>query len=196
MSHRDGNWELYRMAPDGSSQERLTERSANETQPDWSPDSRSLVFVRGRDVWTRDLESGSETRLTRKQVERSPIWSPDGRFIAFVRPYRGRDTLVVKPVAGGSGRVLAGSEWIRDLSWRGVCTVRGSEGSDRLRGKGIRDLACGPAGDDTIWSGPGNDLVYGDEGNDRLHGGPGDDVIRGGPADSCRADPGDRTIGC
>ena len=51
----------------------------------WSPDGTKIAFERGRDLFTIDLESGQETRLTRTQGwEVDPTWSPDGHRIAYV----------------------------------------------------------------------------------------------------------------
>ena len=36
-SRRDGNWEIYLMAPTGGSQRRLTRRDAEDRFPLWSP---------------------------------------------------------------------------------------------------------------------------------------------------------------
>ena len=36
-SNRDGNWEIYLMNPDGSQQKRLTQNSARDSSPVWSP---------------------------------------------------------------------------------------------------------------------------------------------------------------
>ena len=49
VSNRDGNREVYKMNPDGSGQTRLTNNSADDYQPAWSPDGRKIVFVSTRD---------------------------------------------------------------------------------------------------------------------------------------------------
>jgi Tol biopolymer transport system component len=48
VSARDGNWELYVMNADGSSETRLTSTSANEGHPSWSADGRNITFNRDR----------------------------------------------------------------------------------------------------------------------------------------------------
>jgi TolB protein len=60
-----------------------------DSEPAWSPDGTRIVFTRnvsaeGEDLWTRDLRSGFEARLTQsKESEGGAGWSPDGTRIAF-----------------------------------------------------------------------------------------------------------------
>jgi TolB protein len=48
MSNRDGNWEIYVVASDGSGLRRLTDNPANDGLPTWSPDGKALAFVSDR----------------------------------------------------------------------------------------------------------------------------------------------------
>jgi hypothetical protein len=61
---------------------------ANGTQPDWSPDGRTLAYQAGRDIWLYDFRLRRARRLTRSpagSASRFPSWSPDGRSLAFSR---------------------------------------------------------------------------------------------------------------
>jgi Tol biopolymer transport system component/predicted Ser/Thr protein kinase len=56
-----------------------------------SPDGRQLVFSRttntgGADVWLRDLDRGTERRLTFDGAAFTPHWSPDGTRLVFSGP--------------------------------------------------------------------------------------------------------------
>ena len=57
-SNRDGNWEIYLMNPDGSQQKRLTQNSARDFSPVWSPDGEQILFVSNRDGGQRSLCDG------------------------------------------------------------------------------------------------------------------------------------------
>ena len=57
--------------------------------PAWSPDGRSLAFVRRsgrrRSIWLLDLRSKRAQQLTRGGDDLFPTWTPDGKALVFVR---------------------------------------------------------------------------------------------------------------
>jgi TolB protein len=88
-SDRNGSADLYRVKPDGSGLERLTDSPAYDDQAAFSPDGKQLVFVTTRsggraNLWTLDLQTGRAKALTTGAGgDFRPNWSPDGRWIAF-----------------------------------------------------------------------------------------------------------------
>ena len=62
---------------------------------------------------------------------------------------------------------------------RSRCTIRGTEGNDRLNGTRRRDVICGLGGNDWIRGRGGSDVIRGGPGHDRLSGNRGDDRIYG-----------------
>lgn len=93
--------EIHVMRPDGSERRQLTRNTVLDTDPDWSPDGRQIVFVSGRDstpgAQVRRFEiflmnaDGSGTRRLHETAESAwhPRWSPDGRRITFEQLDRG-----------------------------------------------------------------------------------------------------------
>ncbi len=92
----DGQRVVYSMAGslwvqrigDGVAEE-LTHGPGYDYQPDWSPDGRSIVFVRHHadalELWRVELGSRRTQQLTStKAVQLQPRVSPDGKRIAFV----------------------------------------------------------------------------------------------------------------
>ncbi|WP_420151725.1 S41 family peptidase [Spirosoma sp.] len=77
-------------AKDGGDATRISHTAANETQPVWMPNSRSLVYVSTRDgaahLYRYDIATREETRLTNDPLDdSSPVFSPDGKSLAFIR---------------------------------------------------------------------------------------------------------------
>jgi Tol biopolymer transport system component len=79
----------------------LTDDSAQDGFPQWSPDGKSIVFSRyGGDVapeknglWLISPDGGEPQRLTTELGEH-PHWSPDGHYIAFDGDFGNRIQLV------------------------------------------------------------------------------------------------------
>ena len=88
-SERNGSADLYRMKPDGTGLERLTDSPAYDDQAAFSPDGQQIVFVTTRangtaDLWTLDVRTHRAKALTSGPGgDFRPSWSPDGSWIAF-----------------------------------------------------------------------------------------------------------------
>lgn len=89
-TNRDGDQEIYIMAPDGANPTNLTKHPANDSEASWSPDGSKLAFQSDRDgnseIYVMQADGSSQTRLTNNAAsDTSPSWSADGNSIAFVR---------------------------------------------------------------------------------------------------------------
>lgn len=108
-SDRDGERSVYVANADGTGVRRLTEGPFSAV-PSWSPDGRTLAFVRAEpdrprvwNLWTVDVESGKTTRVTEHRVGQpwGGSWFPDGRRIA----YSHEDRLIVRHLDSGAERI-------------------------------------------------------------------------------------------
>jgi Tol biopolymer transport system component/C-terminal processing protease CtpA/Prc len=77
-------------ARDGGDAVRITRTWARESQTDWTPDSRRIVYVSERGgtghLFQYDFVANLETQLTNTAVaDAAPNVSPDGKTVAFVR---------------------------------------------------------------------------------------------------------------
>jgi len=92
-SYRDENHEIYVMNADGTGQTNLTNNSAEDGDPAWSPDGSRIAFDSDRDgneeIYVMNADGTGQTNLTNNDdMDESPAWSPDGSRIAF---WSGRD---------------------------------------------------------------------------------------------------------
>jgi TolB protein len=105
---RDGNQEIYRMAPDGSDTVNLTNNPAYDVEPAWSPDGSQIVFVSNRPknkqeggnyLHVMDADGSNVRQLTFENESAWPDWSHDGSQITYSNK---GDIYVIK--ADGSGQ--------------------------------------------------------------------------------------------
>ncbi len=131
------DFDLYVMNADGSNVRRVTTDPANERDPSWMPDGKSIVYSgdggsRG-DLYRVWLDGGKVDRLTRHFVGRAimPTVSPDGQRIAF-----------------GGQTLHRGAFWLYQVHLFEMATA---ESAPLERGGG----ACWPA-----WAPDGRRLAY------------------------------------
>jgi Tol biopolymer transport system component len=115
VSNRDGNSEVYVMAPDGSGQTNLTNFPSTDQSPAWSPDAQRIVFASDRegsfDLFVMDADGINVVRLTSDAgVEADPAWSPDGRTILFASDRGATYSIFGMDAEGGEPYRLTGDE--------------------------------------------------------------------------------------
>ncbi|MEQ9401558.1 MAG: amidohydrolase family protein [Longimicrobiales bacterium] len=117
----DGNTVIFEMLGDlytvpltGGDATRLTSGLAYDTQPRYSPDGTTLLFLSdrsgGENLWTLELATGDTTQITQGNGSAwmSPDWTPDGQYVVASKSDSrlGVHRLWMGHVDGGAGQIL------------------------------------------------------------------------------------------
>jgi len=96
-SNRRGNIDLFKVPAAGGGAVLLTESTADEYAPRWSPDGREMAYYTGGDdggIYVMPVGGGPAANLTKGPGrDRLPVWSPSGLHIAFDRTTDGKQAL-------------------------------------------------------------------------------------------------------
>lgn len=92
ISERDGNKEVYSVRPDGTAEQRITERPADDFFGTVLPDGAGLLLIalegddgdRVERFWLHPAAGGAPRAVgPRGALMRNPAWGPDGRWVIF-----------------------------------------------------------------------------------------------------------------
>jgi len=169
------------MKPDGSDQKRLTNNSANDEYPSWSPDRSQIVFASDRrggpyELYKMKADGSDVVRLTNNTQDLTPSWSPDGTQIAFMS-YRnagkGGDLYLMRADGGGVTRLTSSTDNDSYPTWHpsGKRIVFLREGPppdykkfvcerDLVTGKTRQIIGCGQSGGRPEYSPDGGKIVF------------------------------------
>ncbi|HET7113711.1 MAG TPA: DPP IV N-terminal domain-containing protein, partial [Pyrinomonadaceae bacterium] len=113
VSGRDGTPHLFLYDFNNNTETKLTSEVADDSTPRFSPDGKSLAFIRGgKEMRVMDLADKKERVVVTAFFERPPIvadrpyvWSPDSKWIAYVPVGENQfKNLYIVAASGGTGR--------------------------------------------------------------------------------------------
>src|SRR4051812_39469050 len=116
FAYRDGGYDLWAIAPDGSNQHKLTWGAFDDREPTWSHDGTRVAFSSDRgsplgsdyNIWTIDVRSGELKQITKDPADDfMPSWSPDDKEIAFASAREDGQSAWAINVADGAEHKLA-----------------------------------------------------------------------------------------
>ncbi len=116
VSDREGAFNIYSYDFTTNTESPLARGVGNNYTPSFSPDGKTLTFIRdGRELRAVDLETKQERLLAKAYLERPPLtanrafaWSPDSKWIAYLAVGERAFTNVnVVSVAGGDSKPIS-----------------------------------------------------------------------------------------
>lgn len=159
-----GQFDLWTANADGTGLMNLTDDSAVDAEPVWTPDGSKLLFATDRDgnfeIYQIDADGQNATNLTNDvDDDRDPDVSPDGAMVVFVRIVPEADPAIWVMNADGSSPMA-----LTDGTFPAVDPAWSPDGA-------LLALAGAPEEDFEIWTaaadGTGLALVAGGEGDQR-----------------------------
>ncbi|MEO0815230.1 MAG: hypothetical protein AAFY60_20385, partial [Myxococcota bacterium] len=114
----NGNVDIFRRPFDGGAPIRLTDHSADDTDPSFSPDGERIAFtsqssdVKG-DIYIMELDGDSKKQITdRRTVDSAPAWAPSGQALYFTSSELGdADRIERYDLEYGARTVVAEDAW-------------------------------------------------------------------------------------
>ncbi|NWF50359.1 MAG: S9 family peptidase [Ignavibacteriaceae bacterium] len=172
-----GNTDIFMIDSDGKNNRPLKNSDKNESEPEFSPDGKTIAFMRRGQIWQCELDGTNEKQLTDIYSGVSEFeWSPDGKkilFASFVYPdCKTQDCIEQKDKAKEESKLKA--EIFTSLMYRHWNDWRGDKRShlfllDAVSGnyidltEGIKEdvppLALGSS-DDYNFSPDGSEIAY------------------------------------
>jgi Tol biopolymer transport system component len=94
-STRSGNFDIYRMAADGSALLQLTDHPGIDTRPAWSPDGLKIAYtslIQGNyEIFVMNADGTQQTQVTTNPGKDDfACWHPDGKRIFHVSEVKGK----------------------------------------------------------------------------------------------------------
>ena len=99
VSNRAGNFDIYKMGPEGGNESQLTTSPGDERNPSWSPEGLRIAY--DRDAYIHVLaEDAWDVQIHSCFYDSQPSWSPDGQRHVLYRQYGKTPYLLTRHING------------------------------------------------------------------------------------------------
>lgn len=143
ISALGGDFEVFVVEPGGQNLVQLTDNTAQDFAPAWSPDGTRIAFHSDRDgneeIYVVGADGSDLQRLTSDlAADTFPAWSPDGTRLAFVSTRGGKADLWLMDMASGEVTQLSDNTFeLSNLDWSPdgtrIAYTASQEGQGRVR---------------------------------------------------------------
>ena len=135
-SRQSGNYEIYTVRSDGSDVRNITNHSASDVNPAWSPDGKRIAFQSDRNsggyysqIFLMDADGSNVVLLTTDKGEhmlplnvdgKTNPWSPDGSKLLFLRRGLSEGEWILQSIDIKNGDITSlapGRVSFSDISW-------------------------------------------------------------------------------
>jgi TolB protein len=165
----DGNSNIFAMDLRSRSTTRLTDSTAIDTSPSYSPDGSQIVFTSDRgggsgrsQIYVMGADGSNPHRISFGDgVYSTPVWSPRGDLIAFTKQSGGEFQIGVMKTDGSSERILSSGFQQEGPTWapngRVLMFFRDSAGGPKLvsvdlTGRNEQQIPTANFASDPAWS--------------------------------------------
>lgn len=128
-AERNGEYDIYRIALEGGTEEQLTEFPGLQDGPEYSPDGNSIYYNSAHsgsmEIWRMDASGKNHTQITNDQYSNwFPHPSPDGKYLVYISYLedQGENHPPMKAVAL---RLMD----LKSKTTRTLCTFTGGQGT-------------------------------------------------------------------
>jgi Tol biopolymer transport system component len=118
---------VFTIQADGSHELQLTDATASEGYPAWSPDGSRIAYAAGDEIWVMNSDGTDQRAVTDCPLsggcvgDMAPSWAPDGTELVLVRQEDGggaRRLYVLREATGEIVPLTQGVQWATWPSWR------------------------------------------------------------------------------